>query len=502
MNNKKICAIMFSIMFLSGFFAIARAESNEPTEYDQPHPVPLDDRWGNDVRIGNVDSIYEVELDIHRQTGHLFSLLLFSSGVATHSYVLFSSDGGLNWTYSDAIGGNYHINSVTGAVLKNHFYFAYTFGSDNRLIRLRRYRASDGANENFNNGQEVINILDNTPGDSIREIVLVSDQDFLNRYMNLFAITKNGSLRYFYSDTAGVNWYEVSTGVTNASRGLDACTNEGYSNYYAFASYIKNNDYLQIDGFDYYGNRTGLSTIFAGPNSRFTSIGAYHDTAITVYERSGYAVAYYIQYGASYNGGNTWFYYNLTDTTTAACCPDVAARDNGGEGIAYAYGTSGSRRFRYTWRDYHGSWSTPVQFGDYQPPNNIKPAIEYLGNGVYGCIYVSYSPIYGAAYFDRNDWTGIAENETYSAKSDKIKISPNPSNGITNIYFSIKKTGNVKLSLYDISGRMVRNIINEIKLSGSHIINLNEKELPGGIYLVKMETPEGTFAKTITIIKK
>ncbi|MEO0161258.1 MAG: T9SS type A sorting domain-containing protein [candidate division WOR-3 bacterium] len=500
MNNKKIC----TIIFLSGFFVTARAESNEPTEYDQPHPVPLEDRWGNDVRIGDIDSLCCVSLDIHRPTSHIMAACYYYFSNQTSINMYFSTNRGASWIYkanpfvANGILPNPKLSLTTTG---NHYYLAANSWTPH-VVRFFRFRVSDGAQVNFNNGAQYIDLVVTNPVDTIKEIALVSDHDFDDQYQNLFAITKNGSLKYFYSDTAGVNWYEISTGVTNASRGLDACTNEGYSNYYAFASYIKNNDYLQIDGFDYYGNRTGLSTIFAGPNSRFTSIGAYHDTAITVYERSGYAVAYYIQYGASYNGGNTWFYYNLTDTTTAACCPDVAARDNGGEGIAYAYGTSGSRRFRYTWCDYYGSWTTPVQFGDYQPPNNIKPAIEYLGNDIYGCIYVSYSPIYGAAYFDRNDWAGIAENEIYSAKSDKIKISPNPSNGITNISFSIKKTGNVKLSLYDISGRLVRTIVNERKHAGAHAITLNGKELADGIYLVKMETPEGTLTKTIAIIQK
>ncbi len=494
---------MFSIMFLSGFFVTARAESNEPTEYDQPHPVPLEDRWGNDVRIGDQDSIYEVELDIHRQSGNLLAGLLHQGNNLYWLRIYFSSNGGVSWSHILGYGQSGKINSSSITCLGNHFYVACTY-IDNHVVRLYRYNTTSGSPENFNNGQEYIDIFTTTGADTVKEIALVSDQDFLDRYMNLFAITNDGSLRYFYSDTAGINWYEVSTGVTNASRGLDACTNEGYSYYYAWATYITNSDSIQIDGFDFYGNRTGIRTLFVGPNARFTSVGAYRDTIIAVYERSGTAVAYYCRYATSYNGGSSWTWGipGGEDTTYVACCPDVAARDNGGEGVIYAYNTGSSRRFRYTWRDYYGTWTTPVQFGDYQPPNNIKPAIEYLGNGVYGCIYVSYSPIYGAAYFDRNDWTGIAENETYSAKSDKIKISPNPSNGITNIYFSIKKTGNVKLSLYDISGRLVRTIVNERKHTGAYTITLNQKELADGIYLVKMETPEGILTKTIAIIQK
>lgn len=507
MNNKKICAMISPMVFLLGFFIIVHAEgvrieqSTEPIEYNEPIPMPDDYRWGNDVQITSEDSIYEVELDIHRQTGNLFAVVLYpsSSSSSPHCAVYFSSNGGSSWSLGNSSVGTTFIKSMSATVLGNHLYVALTYG--NYDVYLRRYRVTSGQVDSFSNGNYAITVFTTTPPDTIKEVALVSDQDFFDDYMNLFAITSTGKLRYFWSDTAGINWTESpATGVTNAKCGLDACTNEGYSQYYAFATYVSTDNHIQIDGFDYYGNRTGLVAPIGGPNSRFTSVGAYHDTVITVYEMSGSAVAYYIRYASSFNGGATWFLYNLTDTTTASCLPDVAARDNGGQGIAYAYGTSSNRRFRYTWRDYYGSWSTPVQFGDYQPPNNVKPAIEYLGNNRYGCVYVSYSPIYGAAYFDRSDWTGISE-ERNNAKINKMTISPNPSNGAINISYSNDKPGKVRISLYDASGRLVDDLINEIKPAGKHFLNLNNKKLPSGIYFIQFETLEETMTSTMTIIR-
>uniref|UniRef100_A0A7V0Z3R6 T9SS type A sorting domain-containing protein n=1 Tax=candidate division WOR-3 bacterium TaxID=2052148 RepID=A0A7V0Z3R6_UNCW3 len=437
MNNKKIFAMTISVMLLLGFFYSARA----------------DQRWGNDVRIGNKDSIFCVSYDIHRATGNIFAALVYHSGDTTLGYGYFSSNGGTSWSSIGSIFDGIFIQDLRASVsvVANHFYVAHTFGAGRQLVLIRRFRTSNGQQENFNNGAQYIDIFSTNPGDSIKEIALVSDQDFDNAYLNLFAITTNGSLRYFYSDTAGINWYEASTGVTNARRGLDACTNEGYSNYSAFASYVKNNDYLQIDGIDWYGNLTHITTSFVGPNSRFISIGAYKDTVITVYEMSGTAVAYYCKYLTSYNGGSNWVWGipGNEDTTYVSSCPDVAARDNGGQGIIYAYNSGSNRRFRYTWRDYYGAWSTPVQFGDYQPRNDVKPAIEYLGNGVYGSMHISYYPIYGAVYYDRSDWTGIEEANFHSIENGVLKISPNPSAGIINLIYTIMKSGNVKISLYD-----------------------------------------------------
>ncbi len=505
---KSIIRYAIMCMFLSGIFAFVPAEQanrveqlTTPVEYYDQTPQLLDDRWGNDVRIGNMDSTYEVELDIHRQTGNLFCALLGPYGNSSEVHVYFSSNSGANWTYKDTpFSGNFRINSVAATVVRNHFYVAITVASNTRA-HLYRYRTSDGTRENFNNGAQNITVFVAPTGDTIREIALVSDQDFDNAWMNLFAITKNGRLRYFYSDTAGINWTESpATGVTNAKCGLDVCTNEGYSNYYALVTYITTGDTLQIDGFDYAGYRTALAHYWVGPNARFSAVGAYHDTIITTFEKSGYAVAYYIKYAGSNNGGSTWFTYNLTDTTTAACCPDIACRDHGGQGAVYAYGSSSDRRFRFRWRPYQGSWST-VQFGDYQPPNNIRPAIEYLGNGIYGTIYVSYSPIYGAAYFDRSDWTGITEAHSAQGYAKFINLSPNPSNGHAKLSYYLNKQGPVRISLIDISGRLVKTIASGTKPAGKQTIDLAEDDLPNGVYSIRLETPCGSSCETMVIVK-
>lgn len=53
-------------------------------------------------------------------------------------------------------------------------------------------------------------------------------------------------------------------------------------------------------------------------------------------------------------------------------------------------------------------------------------AVEYLGNGAYGAIYSSYSPEYGRAYFDRSDWTGIAENQSPGLIDRGLRLETNP----------------------------------------------------------------------------
>jgi hypothetical protein len=144
--------------------------------------------WGDDVRIGDLDSIYAISFDVCRQNGNLFLAFLFQDGGATYLKRAFSSDGGENWRIDHSLIKNaaYRMNGVSGTVLGNYFFFAHTYGAANTAIDIYRARISDGARVRFPNDSEFIRLTPQAVGDSIKEVVLVSDEDFLGQYLNLF----------------------------------------------------------------------------------------------------------------------------------------------------------------------------------------------------------------------------------------------------------------------------------------------------------------------------
>ncbi|MBK7499014.1 MAG: T9SS type A sorting domain-containing protein [Ignavibacteriales bacterium] len=75
---------------------------------------------------------------------------------------------------------------------------------------------------------------------------------------------------------------------------------------------------------------------------------------------------------------------------------------------------------------------------------------------------------------------------------------PNPFNPTTTIHFSLPTSGNVKLTLYNTTGQEVRNLLNEYKESGTHIINFNASGLSSGAYIYKLTA--GTFSTTRKMI--
>ncbi|MEO8666074.1 MAG: T9SS type A sorting domain-containing protein [Ignavibacteria bacterium] len=68
---------------------------------------------------------------------------------------------------------------------------------------------------------------------------------------------------------------------------------------------------------------------------------------------------------------------------------------------------------------------------------------------------------------------------------------PNPFNPTTNIDFTIPKDGNVKLSLYDIEGKLVSTISDEFRTAGYYSVKLNATNLSSGVYYYKAEFNNG-----------
>lgn len=75
---------------------------------------------------------------------------------------------------------------------------------------------------------------------------------------------------------------------------------------------------------------------------------------------------------------------------------------------------------------------------------------------------------------------------------------PNPFNPSTKISFSIPTSGYVSLKVYDILGKEVNTLVNEVKSAGSYSVNLNASSLTSGIYFYKLES--GNFSKTMRMI--
>jgi hypothetical protein len=78
---------------------------------------------------------------------------------------------------------------------------------------------------------------------------------------------------------------------------------------------------------------------------------------------------------------------------------------------------------------------------------------------------------------------------------------PNPFNPSTVIKFSLVRNGNVKLSVFDITGKEVKILIDEVKNAGVYEVTFDAENLSGGIYFYKIVAGSHSEIKKMMLVK-
>jgi hypothetical protein len=78
---------------------------------------------------------------------------------------------------------------------------------------------------------------------------------------------------------------------------------------------------------------------------------------------------------------------------------------------------------------------------------------------------------------------------------------PNPFNPSTNISYFLPEAAIVNVSVYDLLGRMVDNLVNEYRIAGSHTVSFEPRSLSSGVYVVRFTARDFTASNTIVYCK-
>ncbi len=100
--------------------------------------------------------------------------------------------------------------------------------------------------------------------------------------------------------------------------------------------------------------------------------------------------------------------------------------------------------------------------------------------------------------------TGVGVNPAGSTVPQVYSLSqnyPNPFNPTTKINFALPKQGLVTLKIYDILGREVRTLVNEIKTAGNYTVDFNASEYSSGVYFYKLESSGFSDIKKMMLVK-
>ncbi|MGB9590295.1 MAG: hypothetical protein ACPL68_05350, partial [Candidatus Hydrothermia bacterium] len=146
---------------------------------------------------------------------------------------------------------------------------------------------------------------------------------------------------------------------------------------------------------------------------------------------------------------------------------DVTGRGGEGWQVSFCdYYPSGPETMKYRHRTYYFSpWDNVQSFGNQDAWFNHHSSVDYLGAaGAYGVAYID---DYFDVWFDRMDWTNVAEN---SPRPLPMEFKALPGTGKTTLSFVLPQAGFVNLKVYDVRGAMVKD------LSGSYQEGMNRVE--------------------------
>ena len=78
---------------------------------------------------------------------------------------------------------------------------------------------------------------------------------------------------------------------------------------------------------------------------------------------------------------------------------------------------------------------------------------------------------------------------------------PNPFNPVTIIYYSIGRSANVSMKLYDAVGKEMVTLIDGWRSSGRHVVTLNGSSLASGVYYYQLRTSEYIATRRLVVLR-
>lgn len=97
--------------------------------------------------------------------------------------------------------------------------------------------------------------------------------------------------------------------------------------------------------------------------------------------------------------------------------------------------------------------------------------------------------------------TNITMNESHDGGFRLGQNYPNPFNPLTVIDFEVPYKNHVMIRVYNLLGKEVMTIFNELAEAGSHSVKFSGNNLPGGIYFYTLQSGETRIVKKFTLIK-
>ena len=106
-----------------------------------------------------------------------------------------------------------------------------------------------------------------------------------------------------------------------------------------------------------------------------------------------------------------------------------------------------------------------------------------------------------AARFNTQSILGIGHNGTTASEFILNQNYPNPFNPVTVIDYQLPKSSNVRIRIFDVLGKEVDALVNEVQSAGVHNVTWNAANMPSGVYFYRIDAGSFSSIKKMVLIK-
>ena len=130
----------------------------------------------------------------------------------------------------------------------------------------------------------------------------------------------------------------------------------------------------------------------------------------------------------------------------------------------------------------------------------VKLVLAIIDN--IGCTYSVANLIDASTIIPKAVRQEVGLGEKYNVTEyDLFQNYPNPFNPSTTIRYQIPEDGLVTLKIYDILGREVKTLVNEVKTKGRYEVTFDASSLASGLYIYEITSGSYKASKKMTLIK-
>jgi hypothetical protein len=171
--------------------------------------------------------------------------------------------------------------------------------------------------------------------------------------------------------------------------------------------------------------------------------------------------------------------------------------------LSYGWGTLVAKRNLYymTWANVITTYNSQLA---YLPTSEDRATITDYYIFKLGGDTLRYSKWNaGSAFYDFtwSDYTSVKNDNVSIQSFELFQNYPNPFNPSTRIRYEIPERSFVSIKVYDVLGKEIANLVNEVKLIGNYEVDFDGSELTSGVYYYRVSAGDFIQTKKMVLLK-